>query len=89
MPFASQKNATDSKGNIKEGFKKITDKNGKIKYLSNVPAVRKSKDVKASKVKASKVKASKVKASKVSKVKDSKKNSPDVFEGEDPLTVSL
>ena len=42
MVFASKAIATNSNGTLKKGFKEITDKNGKTRYLSDTPAPRKA-----------------------------------------------
>jgi hypothetical protein len=56
MPFASKSQAVDSNGNIKKGYREITDKNGKTKYLSEnkpkaIPKSDKKEPKKESKVK--------------------------------------
>lgn len=56
MPFCKQTDATDSKGKIKNGFKEITDKNGKKRYMSETPAPK----LKVTKDKKGVIKVSKV-----------------------------
>ena len=61
MVFASKQQATDSKGKVKKGYKAVTDKNGKVRYLTE------SKPVKTNKVQQEKVAETKPKKEKKEK----------------------
>lgn len=75
MPFASKATATNSNGTLKKGFKEITDKNGKTRYLSATPAPRKASTM--PKIKDSKKsKESKKEPKKSKESKESKKKAP-------------
>lgn len=41
MPFAKKTDALNSKGILKKGFKELTGKDGKIRYFSELPKVKK------------------------------------------------
>ena len=43
MVFASKQQATDSKGKVKKGYKAVTDKNGKVRYLTESKPVKTNK----------------------------------------------
>lgn len=86
MPFASKATATNSNGTLKKGFKEITDKNGKTRYLSTTPATRKastmpkikdSKKSKESKKEPKKSKESKKEPKKAPKVPEETETAPD------------
>lgn len=68
MPFASKDTATDSKGKIKKGYKEVTDKNGKVRYMTETPP--------KSGLKVTKDKKGVIKVSKVEQKAPAKKTAP-------------
>jgi len=46
MPFAAKSIATQKNGKIKKGFKMITDRNGRERYMTDVKAAPKKKEIK-------------------------------------------
>jgi len=89
MPFASKTNACAKNGNIKKGFREVTDKNGKIRYMTDNKKkdVKKDvKEVKKDKPKTEKAKPKGVTPEKVEKVKKVKKI---VVEEEDDDNLTL
>ena len=94
MPFASASNALTNNGEIKPGYKMITDKNGKIKYLSENKPKSKSEPKTPKASKASKVSK---KATPITKPKEPKRpkkvnkvniNDP-ITETQDDFKVSI
>lgn len=51
MPFAAKSAACAKNGNVKKGFKMITDKNGKERYMTDGPSKVVKSDVKKKDVK--------------------------------------
>lgn len=88
MPFASKAAAVNKQGNIRKGFREITDKNGKTRYLTENKPVKKEikkdvkKDVKEVKPKKDKTEKAKTKGV-VKKMKDV------VIDSDEDLTVNF
>lgn len=90
MPFASKANAVNKQGNIRKGFKEITDKNGKTRYLTENNPVKKTinKDVKKD-VKKEKIVKEKTEKAKTKGVAKEKKMKDVIIDSDDDLTVNF